>query len=145
MAAAIASGILLAAAVILSIIGAVTGQGIMSAAAAVCCLGVVAVALSTIAYVKKETDYFKTFEQNLKDYAFVRFDRMKKEAHLSRNFEALTGVSAGSFILSEAEYKRTMDSVTECCVLDDEKIYMTAIPKRPALDKFFQLKALRLF
>lgn len=130
MAAAIASGILLAAAVILSIIGAVTGHGVMSAAAAVCCAGVAAVALATIAYVKKETDYFKTFEQNLKDYAFVRFDRMKKEAHLSRNFEALTGVSAGSFILSETEYKRTMDSVTECCVLDDEKIYMTPLPNK---------------
>ena len=79
---------------------------------------------------KKDADKINEFEKLFKDETFIRYNRISETAQAGRNFEYLTGVSAGSLMLTNDEYKNVMKELKSNCAIADEKIYAAAVPDR---------------
>ncbi len=101
-----------------------------AAAAAVLCAASAAVLILVYRYINRENDFFTEREKIISAAAYIRFDRKSRSAVLSDNFERLTGISAGSGIISEERYEAVMSELKANAVFPDEDIYMSAVPER---------------
>ncbi|MBQ8780318.1 MAG: EAL domain-containing protein [Oscillospiraceae bacterium] len=113
-------------------IAAVAGKNdkLFTVGAVICAAGAAALLLYGYKKYKTNADNISEFEKNVKDETFIRYDRVKETAVAGRNFENLTGVSAGTFFLSDSEYKAVMKKLKENCVIEDENVYLSAVPDR---------------
>ncbi len=104
--------------------------------AAVLCVVTSLCLVGVFLYIYSETSYFKAFEANLQEYAFVRYDKKRKRAYLSVDVSALTGYETAQPVIGEKEYKEFIAQIkSKPCSLQ-EGIYTSV-----SGDKWFQINS----
>lgn len=138
VAAAFGAGISLTAALICMLIYTITagkGSMLIAAAAILCAVSAVCVA-AAISFIRRETEYFRAFEANLKDYAFIRYDKAAHKACLNMGVAPLTGIETTGVVLDQAEYESFMEKLKNNPYDTAENIYKSA-----AEDKWIQISS----
>lgn len=109
-----------------------TGEngGVLAAAAAAMGLISVILLISMMMSVKTENDYLEQLENDLGDYAFVRYNKKTKTAWISKNASSMTGIETGSLFLSEEQYRGFIDELIKSPFDVDENIYMSSIAEK---------------
>ena len=138
VAAALGAGISLTAAIVCMLVYAVisgSGSILIVAAAILCAVSAVCVAAAAV-FIRRETEYFRAFEANLKDYAFIRYDKKLHKACLNMGVAPLTGIETAGTVLSQSEYDGFMEKIKAEPYDTAENIYKSA-----AEDKWIQISA----
>lgn len=137
-AAILGAGISLTAAMICMLVYAVISEstGILIAAASVLCAVSAVCAAAAAVLVRRETEYFRAFEANLKDHAFIQYDKKQHKAYLNMSAASLTGIETAGTVLSQSEYDGFMEKIKAEPYDTTENIYKAA-----SEDKWIQLSA----
>lgn len=76
---------------------------------------------------RREAVCLEETEKSIDGFAFIRFDKVRKEALLSSNFTEITGISATSSVIGENEYTGIVKEMASSRLNSEDDIYMTGV------------------
>lgn len=125
---------LLIAAAVLSVLAAVYAAAaacglipLPAVFAAVPAVFAAAAAILAADKLRREAACLEKTEQCIEGFAFIRFDKVKREAVLSSNFTEITGITVTSSVIGENEYSCIIKEMISSRLNSDEDIYMTEV------------------
>lgn len=74
--------------------------------------------------------FLNNAERQVKDIAFIQYDKSRGLAYLTPNFAEMTGIEVGSEIIGEDDYSHVMTELISGRFDPNEDIYMSCIPEK---------------